>query len=91
MCLRSFEWDDSSIPTRLPPLTLWNRMKHMYDEWPGDEEYSNFLGSRKCSGYVYYSFSIYSPMGKGSYGRMVHAPEVGVTWNNFDIYDVEIV
>ena len=30
-------------------------------------------------------------MGKGSYGRTVHAPEVGVTWNNFDIYDVEIV
>ena len=30
-------------------------------------------------------------MGKGSYGRAVRAPEVGVTLNNFDIYDGEIV
>ena len=26
-------------------------------------------------------------MGKGSYGRAVRAPEVGVTLNNFDIYE----
>ena len=28
---------------------------------------------------IYYSFPIYSPLGKGSYGGTVRAPEVGVT------------